>query len=66
MYRPNHDSRARVNLAGFIALCTIVMSLVATMSSSIEASGGGTAQGWINSISASCQKAILAAGTGDQ
>jgi hypothetical protein len=50
-----------INAAEFIALRTIVMSLVATMASQYEESGAGIAQEWINHIAARCQEAILAA-----
>jgi hypothetical protein len=51
----------RVDAAEFIALRTIVMSLVAIMADQHEASGLGTAQGWINHIAAGCQEWLLAA-----
>jgi hypothetical protein len=50
-----------INPAEFIALRTIVMSLVATMACHHEESGAGIAQDWINHIAACCQEAILAA-----
>jgi hypothetical protein len=50
-----------INPAEFIALRTIVMSLVATMANQYEESGAGIAQEWINHIAAHCQEAILAA-----
>jgi hypothetical protein len=55
----------QVDAAEFLALRTIVMSLVATIASLREASGSGTAQDWINHISACCQEALLAADVGD-
>jgi hypothetical protein len=58
---PKPRQPLQVDAAEFIALRTIVMSLVATMASQHEALGGGTAQGWINRIAASCQEDILAA-----
>jgi hypothetical protein len=50
-----------INPAEFIALRTIVMSLVATMAGRHEESGAGFAQDWINHIAACCQESILAA-----
>jgi hypothetical protein len=58
---PKPRQPPRIDAAEFIALRTIVMSLVATIAGQHESSGRGTAQGWINHIAAGCQEALLAA-----
>ncbi len=58
---PPQERIPHVNHAEFLALRTIVMSLVGTMASLREGSGAGPAQDWINDISVRCQEALLAA-----
>ena len=58
---PPRPQPPTINPAEFIALRTIVMSLVATTAAKYKESGAGSAQDWIDHIAACCQEAILVA-----
>src|SRR5215472_15329542 len=55
-YRPSHP--ASISPSEFIALRTIVMSLVAIMAGESERVGGHTAQTFINNLAISCSDVV--------